>query len=191
MSTSSQVVVGFDFSHSARNAMYRAIGLAVNTPLQVLHFVCVLERHRPIPEVEATNGVDYQYVERVQQAVTDEVELELRGAHVTGQVQFFVHARIGKPAEELLAVAREVGANLIIVGSKGVTGVERLVLGSVSERVVREAGCTVEVARPKSYDAVERLVIVEVEPHHTYNAPHRYTYEDRRLSLRPTDWPLY
>ena len=80
----------------------------------------------------------------------------------------------------------------IIVGSKGLTGVEHLVLGSVSEKVVREAGCTVEVARSKTYAHVDLLHIVDnVEPHHTYAPPHRYSYEDNRLIVRPPDWPLY
>ena len=107
------------------------------------------------------------------------------------RIQFFVHVRIGKPADELLELAREVGADLIIVGSKGLTGVERLVLGSVSEKVVREAGCTVEVARPKTYDYVELSRIVDAEPHLSYVPPHRYRYEDHRVEMRPPEWPLY
>ena len=89
-------------------------------------------------------------------------------------------------------VAREArAADLIIVGSKGLSGIERAVLGSVSEKVVREAGCTVEVARAKTYDYVPLLEIIEVDHPHKYVAPHRYTYEDHRVSRRPNDWPLY
>jgi hypothetical protein len=34
--------------------------------------------------------------------------------------------------------------------------------------------------------------MIEVEPdHHPYVPPHRYRYEDHRVDLRPTDWPLY
>jgi len=39
-------------------------------------------------------------------------------ADISASVHFFVHVRIGKPAEELLALASDVGADLIIVGSK-------------------------------------------------------------------------
>jgi hypothetical protein len=110
------------------------------------------------------------------------------------RVHFFVHARIGKAAAEILELAREVGADLIIVGSHGLTGVERLLLGSTSEHVVREAGCPVEVARPKRYAEVALLPIEPVDPaqpRHTYVPPHRYTYEDHRVNLRPAEWPLY
>lgn len=189
--THSQVVIGYDFSHSGRAALYRAIALAARAPFHVLHFACIVDRHAQLPGHEHDHRVDYAYTERVQQALTDVIVQELRAADIQNRVHFFVHVRIGKPAEELLALARDVGADLIIVGSKGATGIERLVLGSVSEKVVREAGCTVEVARAKSYDHVELVNIVEVEPHHTYVPPHRYSYEDRRLELRPAEWPLY
>lgn len=188
-STNSQVVVGFDFSHSGRAALYRAIALATRAPFHVLHFVCVIEPHAPLHAVPGKK-VDYDYAERVQRALTDEIELELRNTPAGSHVHFYVHARIGKPAAEILDLAREVGADLIIVGSKGLTGVERLVLGSVSEHVVRQAGCAVMIARPKSYEHVELQEVREVAPDHHYVAPHRYSYEDNRITLRPRDWPI-
>lgn len=186
----SQVVVGFDFSHSGRAALERAIGVATRAPWHVLHFVCVLDPHFAFPSLP-TKHIDIAYANRVQDEVTNIVSQELTTKGVTDRIHFFVHARIGKPAQEILGVAKDVGADLIIVGSKGLTGIERAVLGSVSERVVREAGCTVEVARAKTYANVPLLEIVEVEGHHKYAAPHRYTYEDARVSRRPNDWPLY
>lgn len=189
--TSSQVVVGYDFSHSGNAALYRAIALASRAPFHVLHFACVVDRHAPLPAMVHHGKVDYAYTEHLQEMLTDLIAQELRAADIQSRVHFFVHVRIGKPAEELLGLARDVGADLIIVGSKGLTGVERFVLGSVSERVVREAKCTVEVARPKTYDYVQLANIIEVEPHLSYVPPHRYWYEDHRLELRPIEWPLY
>ncbi|HUJ58346.1 MAG TPA: universal stress protein [Kofleriaceae bacterium] len=188
-STTSQVVVGFDFTHSGREALYRAIALATRAPFHVLHFVCVIDPHSAIPALP-THAIDYAYADRVQRAIADEVELELRARPTSVRIHFNVHARIGKAADEILSVARDVGADLIIVGSKGLTGARRLVLGSVSEKVVREAGCTVEVARAKSYDHVDLLEVTEVESHHHFIEPHRYYYEENRLSFRPDDWPL-
>jgi nucleotide-binding universal stress UspA family protein len=187
----SQVVVGFDFSQSARAAMYRAIALANRAPFHVLHFLCALDPHAQLLAVPRHGPIDFAYAERVESALLDEIANELKAASIAERVHFFVHVRIGRPAEELLDLARQVGADLIIVGSQGLTGVERLVLGSVSERVVREAGCTVEVARAKSYEHVDLLEISEVEPHRGYVPPHRYTYESHFANLRPDEWPLY
>jgi nucleotide-binding universal stress UspA family protein len=186
-----QVVVAFDFSHSGRQALYRAVALAKRAPHHVLHFVCVIEPHTRALPIQRTGPVDYQYADQVVKALLDEIAAELKDAQIADRVSFFVHARIGKAADEILAVAKEVGADLIIVGTKGLTGVGHYVLGSVAERVVREAGCAVIVARAKTYDYVERLDVYEVPPHQAYIAPHRYSYQDHRIEMRPLDFPLY
>ncbi len=188
----SAVVVGYDFSQSGHAALHRAVSLAARAPHHVLHIVCAVSSSAPIPSIAVYDGVDAMYAARVQEALAVEVQQELERADVTGRINFFVHARIGKPAAAILAIAREVGADLIIVGSHGLTGLERLVLGSVSEKIVREAGCCVEVARPKQYPEVEVMPAVEVDAQdHTYVPPHRYEYKDHRVLLRPVEWPLY
>jgi len=189
-STNTQVVVGIDFGRSGGEAMDRALALAASAPLHVLHFVCVIEPHAALPTLP-TKHVDYQYAERVQQALTDLLTAKLEEMNITTPVHFYVHARIGKPATEILALAHEVGADLIVVGSKGLAGVERFVLGSVAEKVVREAHCAVVVARAKTYKHVELLDIVDATAHQRYVPPHRYTYTSRIVGLRPAEWPLY
>ncbi|GEM_PF-592272 len=58
-----------------------------------------------------------------------------------------VVVREGKPAEEIVSYAKEINANLIIVGSSNKSRLERLFIGSVSEKVVRHAKISVLVAR--------------------------------------------
>ena len=187
----SPVVVGYDFSQSGRAALHRAVTLAGRAPFHVLHVVCVVDPKEAIPSLPSYNGVDYMYAARVQEALAAETQQELDRAEVQGSVHFFVHARIGVAAPEILTLAEEVGADLIIVGSKRMSGLERLILGSTSELVMREAGCTVEIARAKRYPDVELIPVEPVDPVHTYVPPHRYTYEDHRVNLRPAEWPLY
>jgi|KBSMisStaDraftv2_1062788.scaffolds.fasta_scaffold358129_2 nucleotide-binding universal stress UspA family protein len=192
----SPVVVGYDFSQSGRAALRRAVTLAGRAPFHVLHVVCVVDPREAIPALPSYNGVDYMYAARVQEALAAETQHELDRADVRGSVHFFVHARIGKPAPEILALAEEIGADLIIVGSrldstKRLTQLERLILGSTSAHVMREAGCTVEIARTKRYPEVTLVPVEPVDPVHTYVPPHRYTYEDHRVNLRPAEWPLY
>ena len=180
----SPVVVGYDFSQSGRAALHRAVTLAGRAPSHVLHVVCVVDPKEAIPSLPSYNGVDYMYAARVQEALAAETQHELDHADVHGSVHFFVHARIGQAADEILGLAEEVGADLIIIGSEPI-------LGSTSERVMREAGCPVEIARPKRYAEVELLTLEPVDPVHSYVPPHRYTYEDHRVNLRPAEWPLY
>jgi len=62
-----------------------------------------------------------------------------------------VEARVseGHPTDVILAAARELPADLIVIGTKGLSGLKHLVLGSVAERVVQHAPCSVlTVKRP-------------------------------------------
>jgi nucleotide-binding universal stress UspA family protein len=53
----------------------------------------------------------------------------------------------GRPAEEILRASSEVGADLIVMGSKGLGAIQRFLLGSVSQKVSRYAGASVLVAK--------------------------------------------
>jgi nucleotide-binding universal stress UspA family protein len=57
------------------------------------------------------------------------------------------HLRIGKPDEEIVSQAEELGAGLIVIGSRGVSSIRRALMGSVSDSVVRHARCPVLAVR--------------------------------------------
>ncbi len=54
----------------------------------------------------------------------------------------------GEPAAEIVAFARERGADLLVLGTHGRTGIEHALMGSIAERVVRKAHCPVLTVRP-------------------------------------------
>ena len=55
--------------------------------------------------------------------------------------------REGDPADAILTVAEEVGASVIVVGNKGMTGARRFLLGSVPNKISHHAPCSVYIAR--------------------------------------------
>lgn len=55
---------------------------------------------------------------------------------------------VGVPWEEIIRVAAQEGAEMIVMGTQGRTGLDRLLLGSVAERVIRRAPCPVLTVRP-------------------------------------------
>ena len=57
--------------------------------------------------------------------------------------------RVGKPAHEILAAAKEWPASVIVIGSHGRSGLSRVVMGSVAEAVMRHSPCPVLVTRAK------------------------------------------
>ena len=56
-------------------------------------------------------------------------------------------------ALEIVALAEELGADLIVMGSRGLGGVRRALMGSVSDSVVRHAHCPVLVVRQEKEQA--------------------------------------
>lgn len=63
----------------------------------------------------------------------------------------------GEPADEIVRFGRDASVDLIVMGTHGRTGMERLLLGSVAEKVLREAACSVLVVKlPKGIPATER-----------------------------------
>lgn len=181
-----QVVVAFDFSPSAEYALARAVDVAARAPQHVLHIIATLDDRAGV-----IHSVSYRDAEHVQQLVQERATAAFSGRSTASEVQFFVHARIGRPAEEILRLAAEVGADLIFIGSHGKVGLERFLLGSTCERVVREAHCPVMVARQKTYPDVELIPVVRYEHDRLPHAePHRYSYVNSRVLLRPSDWPI-
>jgi nucleotide-binding universal stress UspA family protein len=55
----------------------------------------------------------------------------------------------GDPAEEIIRLAKIHKADLILIGSRGLTGMQRILLGSVSSQVVADAPCSVLVVKPQ------------------------------------------
>jgi nucleotide-binding universal stress UspA family protein len=87
---------------------------------------------------------DYQLCEDAARAVlaSSVARLIARGGAVAGQ-----HLRRGQSVDEIVAAAREFGADLIVLGSRGLGPVRRLVLGSVSEGVAHSTPVPVLVVR--------------------------------------------
>jgi nucleotide-binding universal stress UspA family protein len=90
-----------------------------------------LDRVREIAEREAQRVLDEQAA-----------RMKGKGAQVAG-----THARIGRPDEQVVRLAEDLGVGLIVIGSRGLGGVRRSLMGSVSDSVVRHAHCPVLVVR--------------------------------------------
>ena len=59
--------------------------------------------------------------------------------------------RVGTPADTILSVAREIEADLIVLGSHGRSSLQRYLLGSVSQKVLTHAPCSILIARESAH----------------------------------------
>lgn len=133
------IVVGYDGSDAAKRALERAGELAKDgVAVTVVNAVYV-----PVPTGRGPAPVPDPVDLRDSSRALDEAKGFLAGRGITPRL---VQGH-GDPADVIVEEAKEVGADLIIVGTHGKNVAERLVLGSVSTKVVHHAPCDVLVVR--------------------------------------------
>lgn len=129
-----RILVPFDFSDGSERALQYAVGLAkaLGAELVVLHAYEV-----PVvgmPDVVATAELTTRVVQAADQGLR-----EACAKHAVSGVRLTSQLRAQDPREAIIAVADEMDAGLIVLGTHGRTGLKRLLLGSVAEFIVRTA----------------------------------------------------
>src|SRR5918995_444860 len=156
---SKKILLATDGSEDAVLAARTAAGLAQKMGSE-LHTVYVRPRivpHRPGyyvgPEVEEhAQQKEQKMLDAEAQTLLDTQAEEVRRA---GGNVARAHLRVGRSDEEIIALAEEIGAGLIAMGSRGRGGIRRTLMGSVSDSVVRHAHCPVIVVRREKLDEEE------------------------------------
>lgn len=135
-----RILVPVDFSPSSRVALEHALGIARRNDAQLtlLHVV---------EPFDASLLMDPAEARRIARADANEQLSKLAGPIVQDWPRTGRELRAGNPATTIVAMARRMKADLIVMGTHGRTGLKRMVIGSVAERVVRLAHCSVLVVR--------------------------------------------
>jgi nucleotide-binding universal stress UspA family protein len=137
------IVVGTDGSPSADAAVRRAAEVAKGTGARVdlvTAYPDVATYRETISSSAKADPIDLRQV--AEGVLAREARaLEDQGIEVT------THAREGDPADVIIDVAQEQGADLIIVGARGLSGLQRFLLGSVSSKLSHHAPISVMVVR--------------------------------------------
>ena len=81
-----------------------------------------------------------------------EVEKKLQSYQAQLKVDSELELVNGDTAEEIIRLANIYKADLIVIGTRGLTGMKRIIQGSVSSQVLEEAQCSVLVVKPTSYN---------------------------------------
>jgi nucleotide-binding universal stress UspA family protein len=108
-----------------------------------------------VPATEAQLIGPHAYPDKIRESLIERAErdarsfLEERAERVRseGGKVAETHLRVGRPDKEIVKLARVPGVGTIMVGSRGLGAIERMLIGSVSESVVRHAHCPVYVVR--------------------------------------------
>jgi nucleotide-binding universal stress UspA family protein len=164
--TTLRIVVGVDFTDAGDHALDEAIRYAMRLQNDELHPVFVIDdTKRGLAEVdEALSDARDRLRERV---IARFVEAGARG-----EQPVIFHVRIGDPATVLHQVAVDVGASMIVVGTHGRGGFEKLLLGSVAQELVRSARLPILVARPNRLEDLPRTPAPDpADPKRDLHAP--------------------
>lgn len=136
-----RIVVPFDFSDRAVETLRVATNHASrNTRVHVVHVINDL--HPADPYFVLNDFDEQEFKAKSFQAL----EAKLREADFNPE-DFELNVLIGDPGSKLADFARSIDADLLIISSHGRTGLKRVLLGSVAERVARLAECPVLVLK--------------------------------------------
>lgn len=138
-----KILIPTDGSETAEFAAEHAIGLAKGIGAKLIAVYVI--------DVSAFAGIPTEAVwESMKGILEDEgrksleqIEMLAKEANVESETLVVE----GSPGDEIVKAAEERGVDLIIMGTAGRTGIDKFLLGSVSEKVVRHASCPVMVVR--------------------------------------------
>jgi nucleotide-binding universal stress UspA family protein len=137
------IVVGTDGSEPAERAVDEAITIALRDGA-ALHIVTAFPDPAVVRE-RITSGASAHSVNLSE--VADSVLTRAAERAQERGIKAETYAHESDPAEAILEVAGAQNADLIVIGSRGLSGVQRFLLGSVSAKVSEHASCNVLIVR--------------------------------------------
>jgi nucleotide-binding universal stress UspA family protein len=135
------ILVPIDFSGHARTALRHALEIAetYGAGLQLLHVV--EDNLHPYYHMAGTKSIlDLQPdIKEKSMAAIKDIAAEMDGR----EIRIDPHVTVGHPAQEIIRFAEEHLSDVIVIATHGLSGLEHLLMGSVTEKVVRMARCPV------------------------------------------------
>jgi nucleotide-binding universal stress UspA family protein len=136
-----RIVLATDGSNNSTSAVTEAlrIGKASDSQVFVVSVIDSRALSSVSPEIQVAGSIDRMQAEA--ERIVNEVKMSGEGQNVRTSILY------GDPVNEIIKFSQSMNADLIVVGTRGKSGIERLFLGSVAEGVVREAPCPVLVVK--------------------------------------------
>jgi universal stress protein A len=133
-----------DFSATAEKALEYAVFLASshNAELQLLH---VVDHLHGFDNYLILSLTPHEIAERMEKHANENLSDVANQIKETVKIEKAV--RHGKTSVQIIEMAREMKADLVVMGTHGRTGLSHVIIGSVAEAVIRHAHCPVLVVR--------------------------------------------
>src|SRR5918997_5118564 len=151
-----RILLAADGSEATVQATLSAVDIADETDseLHVVHVGVV----PPLPvSYPGTVGYAYKLYEQIEEESRELLRRLSWQVQATGGAVAGAHLRVGVVDREIVALAKELGVGLIVMGCRGHRGIRRAIEGSISDAVIRQAPCPVLMVRShESAEAPER-----------------------------------
>jgi nucleotide-binding universal stress UspA family protein len=188
MSDTSRYVImtALQFDDTGERALREACRLALNNPAADLHVVHAIAPSLA-PERDGESTAITAQLSRAPEKIREFVDRVCAGTNL----KIVAHVRGGTPSEVILQCAADYDADVIVIGTHQRRGFEKLLLGSVGEKVLREAHCPVFIAAPKSPDPRQSNPAIEppcpdcIAARKATNDPDAWCDRHSRSRLRP------
>jgi nucleotide-binding universal stress UspA family protein len=145
-----KILLATDGSGEASLALTTAADMARSTGSE-LHvafvFPTTVQRPFPSPVTSRPREMLERELEEAMQQAQHFLDEQVERVKEEGVSVAEAHLVRGRPERELVHLSEEIGAGLIVMGSRGLGGVRRALMGSVSDAVVRHAHCPVLIVR--------------------------------------------
>jgi nucleotide-binding universal stress UspA family protein len=141
-----KILLATEGSEEAELAALRAVDIAESTGSE-LHVVHVGVAPAFLHTYPGTLGYDRQFHERIEEESEELLRKESWRVKAAGGTVAGSHLRMGVVDLEIVALAKELGAGLIVMGCRGHRGIRRAIEGSISDAVICRASCPVLVVR--------------------------------------------
>ncbi len=136
------ILVPLDFARPSMEALNYAVELAKSFAATV-HLL-----HVTAPDEAASTGAAHLIRQTAESLMSAREKLaQAQKKHLSPFWPANSHVRSGEPFQEICSQAREIGADLIVLATRGHSGLTRILLGSTAERVVRFTPCPVLIVR--------------------------------------------
>jgi nucleotide-binding universal stress UspA family protein len=143
------ILVPVDFSQCSLKALRYAVAFARQFKASITLLYVVQQYYLP---GDFTGGLDYAALEKeIEENSAKELE-SIAAKQVGKKAPWKVLLRMGRPVDQIIRVADELNADLIILATHGHSGLKHVVLGSTAENVVRHAPCPVLTVRAEEHE---------------------------------------
>jgi nucleotide-binding universal stress UspA family protein len=137
-----KIVIPYDFSEHARLALENAPFFAAEPDSEIDVLYVVEDKYEPLLDGFDQQSI-YESIPFIKEKAREKLSETLAELPDAGKISYNFAVKSGTPHKEIAEYAKEVNADLVIMATHGLVGIDRFILGSTTERVIRSVNAQI------------------------------------------------